>query len=85
MNELDGAFVALCYALHVHQARRVGTRDILGTRGYMPRYLVLSHARRYVGFFDGKHSAEAAALVLTLGFAYGYALDETKKVDDFTV
>ena len=64
----------------MHQARRVGTRHILGTGGDVALQLVATHLRRHGGLLDGEHAAEAAALVGTLGLDDLDAIDEAEQV-----
>ena len=79
----EGSGVFLHYALHVHEARRIGPRDILCSGGDVAAQLVAAHAQRDVGLFDGEHPSEAAAFVRTLRLADGDVGDEIEEVADF--
>ena len=83
MNEFDGFVESLGYALHVHEARRVGTCDIFGTRSHVALYFVGSHLYRHSLLLHGEHSSEAAAFIHAFRFLYGYALHELQQVLDF--
>ena len=80
MNKLDVLVLFLRYALHVHEARRVGTSDIFGSCGHVAHDLVLAHSDGNVWLLHGKHAAEAATLVLAIRLVNGYARLEFKKV-----
>ena len=82
MNEFDGFAILLGNALQVHQARRVGAGDILGTGSHVTTKLVLAHTGGDSRFFDREHTAEAAAFIGALGLHHGDAFDELKKVLD---
>ena len=82
MNKLNGFASALGYALHVHEARRVGTGDILGSRGHVTLNLVGAHLYRDIGFLYGEHTAESTALVNALGFLDGNAINQGEETTD---
>ena len=82
MYEFYRFVLLLCNALHVHEARRVGTGDVFGSRSHVTFNLVLSHTFRYVGLFYGEHSAESATLVFSLRLPNGDAVHEFEEVDD---
>lgn len=85
MDELDVEFLLLGHALHVHEARRVGSRYIFRTCGDMAAYLLKPHPCRHSLLLDGKHSTESTALVWSFGFYNLYALDESQQVDNLVV
>ena len=82
MNKLDGLASALGYALHVHEARGVGTGDVFGTSGHVTLNLVGAHLNRHVGFLDREHTAKTAALIHSLGLLDGDALNHGEEVLD---
>lgn len=83
MQGADREFVVVDDALHVHQARTVGAGDVFGARGEVVAYFVASHAGRNSVLLDGKHTAEAAALVDARGFGDFDAFDHREQVAQF--
>ena len=59
MDELDRQMLFPGYALHVHQTRGVGPRDILGPGSEMTVDLVNTHATAHSLLLDGKHTTVA--------------------------
>ena len=82
MNTLDRFASALAYALHVPEARGVGTGDILASRGHMSPNLVGAHLYGYIRFLYSEHTAKTAALVNALGLLDGDALNHGEEVLD---
>jgi hypothetical protein len=85
MDELDRQMLFPGYALHVHQTRGVGPRDILGPGGEMTVDLVNTHATAHGLLLDGKHTTEAATLVRTLGLYNLNAPDQFQEVNDLII
>ena len=63
MDGADREFVVVDNPLHVHQARRVGARNVFGTRSHVVAHLVAPHADRHGVLLDGEHAAETTAFV----------------------
>ncbi len=82
MYEFDGFTALSGNSFEVHEARGVGSRDVLGTGPDMAAELVLSHTGGDGRFFDGEHSAESAALVPAFRFDYLDAFHQFQEVDD---
>ena len=82
MNKLYGLAQSLGDALHMHEARRVWSRDKLCPGGYMAFQLVCSHLHRHCLFFDGEHSSKATTFVSAFGFFHRDAIHQREQVFD---
>ena len=80
MNRFNRKVVTLDHAFHMHQARTIGTGDVLGSRAHVVLHLILSHANGHFGLFNRKHATEAAALVDTFRFEYLDAFHQRKEI-----
>jgi hypothetical protein len=85
MDELDRQMLFPGYALHVHQTRGVGPRDILGPGGEMTVDLVNTHATTHSLLLNRKHTTEATALVWTFGFYHLNTFDQIQEVDNLII
>lgn len=68
MNRIDGEFLSVDDALHVHQARAVCSSDVFGAGLGMMTDLIFGHTDRYGLLVDGEHASETAAFVYVFGF-----------------